>query len=50
MTLGDVVNQGNKPEISLSPELERYLIAYFAEPNARLAEYLGISLAQWQRS
>jgi hypothetical protein len=47
--LHTTVNKGNKPDTSLSLELERYLVNYFAEPNARLAEHLNISLQEWQR-
>ena len=42
------VNQGNKPDTSLSAELRQYLVDYFAEPNAGLAEHLHLSLAEWQ--
>ena len=43
------VNSGNKPGTSLSPKLQQYLVDYFAEPNARLAEHLNLSLKEWQR-
>jgi len=48
-TLHATVNKGDKPDASLSSELEQYLVDYFAEPNARLAEHLHISLAEWQK-
>ena len=47
--LNDLVNQGNKPNTSLSPELDCYLRDYFAESNARLAERLKLPLTEWQR-
>ncbi|MFC1976441.1 sulfotransferase [Chloroflexota bacterium] len=47
--LSDVVNQGNRPDTSLSSELEHYLVDYFAEANRCLAERLGIPLTEWQR-
>ncbi len=42
------VNQGNKPDIALPAELRHYLLDYFADPNARLAEHLDISLSEWK--
>lgn len=44
------VNKGDKLDTSLSPDLEQYLIDYFAQPNTRLAEWLGMPLTEWQRS
>ena len=43
------VNQGNKRDTSRSVELQQYLVDYFTQPNARLAEHLRLSLAEWQR-
>jgi hypothetical protein len=48
-SLTDLVNQGTKPDTSLSPELDCYLKDYFAETNTRLAERLEIPLTEWQR-
>lgn len=47
--LHTTINKGNKPATSLSPELRQYLLDYFAEPNARLAEHLNVSLQEWSR-
>ena len=47
-TLHTIINEGDKPGRPLSPELRQYLADYFAEPNARLAEHLNISLCEWQ--
>jgi len=47
-TLHTIINEGDKPGTPLSPALRQYLANYFAEPNARLAEHLNISLREWQ--
>jgi len=42
------INDSQRPaDQVLSPTLRRYLTDYFAEANARLAEYLGVDLAQF---
>ncbi len=48
-TLHQIINKGDKPDSTLPPDLERYLMDYFAESNARLAERLGLDLAAWRR-
>lgn len=48
-TLHQVINKGDKPDTTLSPDLERYLVDYFAESNARLAERFRLDLTEWQR-
>lgn len=48
-TLHQIVNRGNRPDSSLSPDLERYLVDYFAESSARLAERFGLDLTEWRR-
>lgn len=47
-SLDRVINASHKRDVTLSPEVERYMRDYFAEPTARLAEYLGLPLAEWQ--
>jgi hypothetical protein len=46
---GDKINAGEHTDEPLAPELARYLVEYFAEPNARLAQFLGIPLHEWRR-
>jgi len=48
-TLYRVFNKGDKPNSALPPALERYLLDYFAESNARLAERFGLDLTEWRR-
>jgi len=50
LALHKIVNKGDRPDIPLRPELERYLIDYFAEFNTLLSEHLGLDLAEWQRT
>jgi hypothetical protein len=46
--LHTTVNKGNKPDAPLPSELYQYLVDYFAESNARLAQHLNLSLSEWQ--
>lgn len=46
---GQVINAGQKGSETLTPDLEQRLIETFAEPNARLAERMGIDLVEWKR-
>lgn len=46
--LDKVVNKGEKSDCKLSHKMERYLVNYFAEPSARLAEHLEINLDVWK--
>jgi hypothetical protein len=43
-----VINASPRTESGPTPELERYLRDYFAEPNARLAQYLDTPLTFWR--
>ncbi len=45
----EVINASDKPDVTLSPDLKRYLMDYFAESNARLAECFGLDIAAWRR-
>jgi hypothetical protein len=48
-SLDRVINKGERDGTVLPPEVEDYLVDYFAEPNARLAEHLGRPLTPWRR-
>jgi len=41
------INKGRSPREDLSTRLRRYLVSYFAESNARLEEYIGLTLSAW---
>jgi hypothetical protein len=41
------VNTGPRPNVPLASELRRYLVDYFAGPNAQLEKHLNISLKDW---
>ena len=45
--LRQAINASGRPHTELSSEIRRYLVDYFAEPNARLAERLGLDLSVW---
>jgi hypothetical protein len=47
--LYQIINKGDKPDSTLSPKLEQYLVKHFAESNARLAEHVGLTLTEWRR-
>lgn len=46
-SLNQIVNKTEKPDAPLSPDLKRYLLDYFAESNARLADRFGLDLHEW---
>ncbi|MEW6355019.1 MAG: sulfotransferase [Planctomycetota bacterium] len=48
-SLGKVINEGEKGDSTLSPQLRGYLVNYFAGPNERLAKRLGVDLGKWWR-
>jgi hypothetical protein len=48
-TLYQIINKGDKPDSTLAPDLEQYLVNHFAESNARLAEHIGLTLTEWRR-
>jgi hypothetical protein len=42
-----LINDSQRPDDqALSPALKEYIVKYFAEANARLADYLGVDLAR----
>ena len=43
-----VINASSRADTDLTPELERHLLDYFAEPNTRLARYLDRPLTFWR--
>jgi hypothetical protein len=43
-----VINASPPADSGLTPELERYLLDYFAKPNTRLAQYLDVPLTFWR--
>jgi hypothetical protein len=46
----EVAARSGRAAAGLSPELQRYLVDYFAEANARLGERLGLDLSVWRSS
>ena len=45
-----VFNKGEKGDSTLAPDLEDYLMQYFAESNERLATRYDMNLAEWRSS
>jgi hypothetical protein len=48
-TYDQIINRGDKPSYILPLNLEYYIIDYFAETNACLAERFGLDLTAWRR-
>jgi hypothetical protein len=48
--LDQIINKGDRPGDTISPDLKKFLEEYFAESNSRLAKRFGLNLKVWEKT